>query len=56
MKLAVMPFTMVVFRVGDVAQLLLCLVVEHCWDPVGLAILDYRHRFERLPRARRGRR
>jgi putative transposase len=33
-----------------------CLVAEHCWDPVGLAILDYQRRFERLPRAVRGRR
>jgi hypothetical protein len=25
-----------------------CLVAEHCWDPVGLAILDYADWFERL--------
>jgi hypothetical protein len=25
-----------------------CLVAEHCWDPVGLAIVDYACRFERL--------
>src|SRR4029079_9224253 len=25
-----------------------CLVAEHCWDPVGLAIVDYAYRFERL--------
>lgn len=28
-----------------------CLVAEHCWDPVSLAIGEYRHRFEHLPRA-----
>jgi NAD(P)-dependent dehydrogenase (short-subunit alcohol dehydrogenase family) len=25
-----------------------CLVAEHCWDPVGLAIADHAYRFERL--------
>ena len=25
-----------------------CLVAEHCWDPMGLAIVDYAYRFERL--------
>jgi hypothetical protein len=25
-----------------------CLVAEHCWDPVGLAIVEYSYRFERL--------
>jgi hypothetical protein len=33
-----------------------CLVAEHCWDPVGRAIVDYAYRFERLraPRPRGG--
>jgi hypothetical protein len=38
------------------APSLSCLVAEHCWDPVGLAILDYQRRFARLPRAVLGRR
>ena len=25
-----------------------CLVAEHCWDPVGLAIADYAYWFQRL--------
>jgi hypothetical protein len=25
-----------------------CLVAEHCWDPVGQAIIDYSYYFERL--------
>ena len=25
-----------------------CEVAEHCWDPVGLAIVEYAHRFPRL--------
>ena len=25
-----------------------CLVSEHCWDPVGLATVEYAHRFQRL--------
>jgi hypothetical protein len=25
-----------------------CRVAEHCWDPVGLAIVEYGYRFERL--------
>ena len=29
-------------------QTLSCLVAEHCWDPVGLAIVEYAYRFERL--------
>jgi hypothetical protein len=33
-----------------------CLVAEHCWDPVRLAIVDYAYRFERLPRSKPGRR
>jgi transposase len=33
-----------------------CQVAEHCWDPVGLAIVAYAHCFERLGRARVGRR
>ena len=31
-----------------VPQLESCLVAEHCWDPVGLAIADYAYRFQRL--------
>ena len=27
-----------------------CLVAEHCWDLVGLAIVEYAYRFERLRR------
>jgi hypothetical protein len=30
------------------ANRLCCLVAEHCWDPVGLAIVEYGYRFERL--------
>jgi hypothetical protein len=32
------------------------LVAEHCWDPVGRAIVDYAYRFERLraPKAEGG--
>jgi len=26
-----------------------CLVAEHCWDPVGQAIVDYSYCFEGLP-------
>ena len=33
-----------------------CLVAEHCWDPVKLAIIDYAYRFERLQNAVSGRR
>ena len=33
-----------------------CLVVEHCWDSVGLAIVDYAYRFERLAARASGRR
>jgi hypothetical protein len=29
-------------------QLAECLVAEHCWDPVGQAIVDYGYWFERL--------
>jgi hypothetical protein len=32
-----------------------CLVAGHCWDPVGLAMIEYAHRFERLPGAVAGR-
>ncbi len=32
-----------------------CLVAEHCWDPVGLAIVEYACRFERLAAAAPGR-
>jgi hypothetical protein len=31
-----------------------CQVVEHCWDPVGHAIVAYAYRFERLTQARHG--
>src|ERR687894_1915314 len=31
-----------------------CQVAEDCWDPVGRAIVEYAHRFERLERSRRG--
>ena len=30
----------------------MCLVAEHCWDPVGLAIVEYAYRFERLAAAK----
>ncbi len=33
---------------GDDAERLGCQVAEHCWDPVGLAIAEYAHRFQRL--------
>jgi hypothetical protein len=33
---------------NNLTLLPLCLVAEHCWDPVGLAIVEYAHRFERL--------
>ena len=36
------------------AQGLSCLVAEHCWDPVGLAIVEYAYRFERLTAAAPG--
>ena len=35
---------------------ILCLVAEHCWDPVGLAIVECANRFERLKVIVRGRR
>ena len=31
-----------------------CLVAEHRWDPVGLAIVDYAYRFERRKSALQG--
>jgi hypothetical protein len=31
-----------------------CLVAEHCWDPVGQAIVDYAYYFERLQFSVRG--
>jgi hypothetical protein len=31
-----------------------CRVAEDCWDPVGLAIVEYAYRFERLRRGRHG--
>lgn len=31
-----------------------CQVAEHCWDPVGRAIVEYAFRFERLIQARNG--
>ena len=31
-----------------------CLVAEHCWDPVGLAVVEYAYRFERSMRPRPG--
>ena len=33
-----------------------CQVAEHCWDPVGLTTREYVNRFERLSRAKPGRR
>jgi hypothetical protein len=30
------------------AKAIRCLVAEHCWDPVGLAIVEYGYLFERL--------
>jgi hypothetical protein len=30
------------------------LVAEHCWNPVGQAIVDYADRFERLRASRQG--
>ena len=31
-----------------------CLAAEHCWDPVGLAIVEYAYRFERLRASAQG--
>ena len=31
-----------------------CQVAEHCWDPVGLAIVEYAYRFERLRASAQG--
>jgi hypothetical protein len=33
---------------GPVQGRLNCLVAEHCWDPVGLAIVECGYLFERL--------
>ncbi|MBP0447320.1 hypothetical protein J8J14_21350 [Roseomonas sp. SSH11] len=39
---------------AGLSRFLNCLVAEHCWDPVGLAIVDYAYRFERLKGAVQG--
>ena len=38
----------------NVVGVKVCLVAEHCWDPVGLAIVEYAYRFERLRASAQG--